>query len=359
MPVEIFTTCAIDHFTWLDHYPAATTELNGVVVHRFPVSPARDSEHYYDIHHGINRGDAHLGYLEHLEWMSNSVWSDELEDALIQETPRLHCRVALPYLFGTTFWAVAENPEKTALIPCLHNENHAKVPAIKAMLEQSAGCLANSPAEEALIRRIAPKARTTLGSMGFDPPALPPDPAKFCADRGISPGYLLYAGRREESKGVPLLFDYYARYIEDNPDAPPLAMMGSGTLPAPPQIAKRIIELGFVPNEDKLAAVAAASVFVHPSTNESFGAVVAEAMLQRVPVLVTAHSPVLVDHCRDSGGGLWFASYPEFAESLDLLLGDDELRAKMGDGGFRYITGNHSWSHLRDRYLSALDIWIP
>ncbi len=54
----------------------------------------------------------------------------------------------------------------------------------------------------------------------------------FCAARGIDPGYLLYAGRREAAKGLPELFAHYAALRRAVPDAPPLALMGAGDLPA-------------------------------------------------------------------------------------------------------------------------------
>ncbi len=52
-PVEVFTTCALDHFTWEDALPPGTTSEGGVPVHRFPVDPRRDHSRFMELHHGL------------------------------------------------------------------------------------------------------------------------------------------------------------------------------------------------------------------------------------------------------------------------------------------------------------------
>jgi glycosyltransferase involved in cell wall biosynthesis len=229
---------------------------------------------------------------------------------------------------------------------------------VRDMLEGAAGCLAYSPAEARLLRRLAPRARVTLGGVGFAPAGCAPDPDGFCARRGISPGYLLYAGRREEAKGVPTLYTYYAHYVQTHASAPPLALMGAGELPPPPGLEGRVIDLGFVPAVEAPDAMAAAAVLVHPSRLESFGMVVLEAWLQGVPALVNGGSAVLRDHCRAAQGGLWYGSYEEFEAALDLLLGDPGLRTRMGEEGRGYVLREWSWEEVRGRYLEAIARWL-
>ena len=354
--VEVFTTCAVDHFSWADALPPGSTIEDDIAVHRFPVGP-RDPARFSDRHHGINGGDQ-LDPAQEIEWMMQSVWSPGLLDALQERDNEIRCRVAMPYLFGTTYWAVAQNPEKTVLLPCLHDEPHAHTGAVRNMLESSAGCLANVPAEDRLIGRIAPRAKTAVGGFGFNPLTRPADGAKFCAERSIAPGYLLYAGRREEAKGLPMLFANYAEYVKRRPDAPPLALMGSGDLTPPREIRDRVIDLGLVPEDQKHDAMSGASVLVHPSRLESFGAVLIEAWQARVPALVFGRSQVLVDHCRAAGGGLWFNDYPTFAASLDHLLSDPALRERMGSSGERYVREVYGWDAVLTRFHAAIDAWV-
>ncbi|HTI33116.1 MAG TPA: hypothetical protein VL422_05515, partial [Miltoncostaea sp.] len=115
VPVEVLTTCAVDHFTWADHHPPGTTVEGGVPVHRFRVEPTRDNARWLELHTRIDLrlpADAADG----IEWMAQSVWSPGLQAAL-EDARRYDWVVAMPYLFGTTYWAVAARPERTALIP--------------------------------------------------------------------------------------------------------------------------------------------------------------------------------------------------------------------------------------------------
>jgi glycosyltransferase involved in cell wall biosynthesis len=195
--------------------------------------------------------------------------------------------------------------------------------------------------------------------VGYDPEPVPSEEevAAFCRRHGTAPGYLLYAGRREEAKGVPLLFEHYARYRAARPDAPALALMGSGDLPVPRRIARHVTDLGFVPGEDRAAAYAGASVLLHPSTLESFGMVLLEAWMAGTPALVNGGSPVLVSHCRESGGGLWFDDAATFDAALDLLLDDPGLRGRMARAGADYALGTYSWGRVRRRFTEALAEW--
>jgi hypothetical protein len=44
LPIEVLTTCALDHGTWRNEYPAGETTIHGIPVRRFPVEyPRRQS----------------------------------------------------------------------------------------------------------------------------------------------------------------------------------------------------------------------------------------------------------------------------------------------------------------------------
>lgn len=354
--VEVLTTCAVDHFTWANHHPEGVSVEGGVPVRRFPVSGSRDPDLFWRLHTAIAL-ERELGDAQQLEWMANSVWSDGLQRALDEDGERW--LVGIPYLFGTAFWAAAAHPARTALIPCAHDEPHARQPVVRRALEGVAGCMANSDGERDLLARLAPRADVRVVGVGYEPEPIP-GPAEveaFCAGHGLAPGYLLYAGRREEGKGVPALFAHYARYRRTRPDAPPLALMGAGDLPVPEEIAGAVVELGFVPGGHRAAAYAGASVLLHPSVMESFGMVLLEAWIAGTPALVNGGSPVLVSHCRESGGGLWYDGADEFDAALDLLREDAALRAAMAASGAAYALRRFAWPEVRRRFTEALASW--
>jgi hypothetical protein len=68
------------------------------------------------------------------------------------------------------------------------------------------------------------------------------------------------------------------------------------------------------------------------------------------PVLVNAQSEVLVDHCRKSNAGLYYADRWEFTEALKLLMKDSALRAAMGRNGKAYVAQNYRWSTILRKY---------
>ena len=71
----------------------------------------------------------------------------------------------------------------------------------------------NSEGERELLGAPRAAARARLVGVGYDdaPPPTGGESRPSARARGIAPGYLLYAGRREEAKGVPVLFADYAR----------------------------------------------------------------------------------------------------------------------------------------------------
>jgi glycosyltransferase involved in cell wall biosynthesis len=80
-----------------------------------------------------------------------------------------------------------------------------------------------------------------------------------------------------------------------------------------------------------------------------------EAWLTGSPVLVHAGCAVTRDHCLASNGGLYFGDYFEFAEAVDLLLGDAALRARLGANGRDYVLANFTWDRVTRNYLDVLD----
>ena len=114
---------------------------------------------------------------------------------------------------------------------------------------------------------------------------------------------LLYAGRREEGKGWPVLLDAFAAAVARGADLD-LVTMGVGEVVAPTEVAGRVHDLGFLPDGEAADAFAAAAAYVQPSRNESFSRTVMEAWLAGTPVLANAESAVVAWHCERSGAGI-------------------------------------------------------
>jgi glycosyltransferase involved in cell wall biosynthesis len=347
---EIATTCAVSHYTWADELEAGTRQEDGLLVHRFEVGP-RNGLRYEQLHPAILSGEA--GYDDELEWLANSVWAPGLQDFLADRVGEYDLALFAPYLFGTTVWGAQVVPERSALVPCLHDEPYARLETVRRVVEASRGCLFNTDAEERLARRLYDVPAGQVVGLGFDDPAGPPG-AGFAGPRGLGE-YVLYAGRLEEGKRVHVAVDYAVRYAQERPHAPKLVLIGRGSYKPPPEADGVVVNAGFVSEEDKRAAYAEALAFVSPSHMESLSIVLMEAWLEGTPALLAAGSEVLREHAERSGGALTFESYEEYRESLDRLRAEPELRDELGAGGREYVLSTFSWPAVRGRFREAVE----
>lgn len=361
--VDVLTTCATDHFTWANNHPRSDAIEGGVRVRRFPVGP-RDQQIWQELHAAIDRG-GRLDYGEQVRWMANSVWSPEL----LAASDEYDLVVAMPYLFGTSFWQAVANPDRTVLAPCMHDEAHARQPVVLDALSSVRGLMLNAKGERDLIQRLLSSHRggvadhippTQVVGVGFDPHPGPTEDAvrRFIGLFGAERGYILYAGRRESAKGVGTLFDLYREYRKVAARPRPIALMGSGPEPIPDDLSPWVIDFGFVRAEDQLAAYAGADLLIQPSRLESFGMVLFESWLARTPVFVNAESDVLRNHCEDSGGGLWYTDTASFCEGVMLLTEDRQANDQAARRGRDYVLRDYSWDQVRARFMGALTEWV-
>jgi glycosyltransferase involved in cell wall biosynthesis len=346
---EIATTCAVDHASWEDEVRPGETVEDGLRVLRFEVGP-RDEARYAELHASV-LARTHA-YADELEWLANSVWSPDLERFLVDASSDYDLIVFAPYLFGTTLWGAQIAPERSVLMPCLHDEPYAYLATVKAVVEAGRGCIFNSDAEERLARTLYMVRDGHVVGMGFDPPA--PLETTFAGRRGLG-RYVLYAGRLEEGKRVDVAVQYAMRYAAECPDPPQLVLIGRGHYKPPSEADGIVVQAGFLPEEEKRAAYAEALAIVNPSLLESLSIVLMEAWLEGTPALVAAGSDVLRDHCEASGGGILFDSYESFRDGLDRLLSDEDLRDSAGQAGRHYVLKRYNWDAVTERLAAAVE----
>ncbi|MDP2959435.1 MAG: hypothetical protein Q8N53_23655, partial [Longimicrobiales bacterium] len=242
-PVTVLTTRALDHHTWRDHYPAGRDTLNGVEVLRFDARTRVGDPALHEVAERIQEG-APLSEDEQLLWLEGVIASDDLNDHIRSEGRGYSHLVFLPYLFGTTFTGVQVSPERSWIIPCLHDEPFAHMSLVQEMLKSVKGLMFNSPGEKRLASRLLGRdAPGPVVGMGFRP--LEGDPAAFFDRYPVRGDFVLYAGRREPGKNTPLLIRYFRRYALENPRAR-LVLMGAGDVEIPAEAGLFIFDLGRV-----------------------------------------------------------------------------------------------------------------
>jgi glycosyltransferase involved in cell wall biosynthesis len=351
--VDYLTTCARNHFTWENEIPSGIQTIAGIRVHYFPVDKNRDLAAFHGIQNRISHS-AEVTLEEELLWHRNNVNSQALYEHLRAEGGRYDRIVMGPYLFALIFFASQIHPEKTLLIPCLHDECFAYLRTVETMFRSVSGWIFNAEPERDLAAHLyrLDTSHSHVVGMGLDD--FKADGESFRKRKGLAAPYLIYSGRREPLKGTPLLLDYLDLFRERSGLDIKLVLTGSGPYDPPTRLTPHVYDLGFVSEQEKRDAMAGALAFCHPSVNESFSIVILESWLAGTPVLVHAAGEVLPFHCRKSNGGLWFRNYPEFEESLMLLFSKPELRSAMGQAGRHYVRESYSWPVVRARLLAAL-----
>jgi glycosyltransferase involved in cell wall biosynthesis len=350
--VEVLTTCTDNMVEWNNAYPPGETMINDVLVRRFPIDKLDIGQVYRTLAKAVS-GDP-VPYGEQREFIRQSINSQALYQHLRDQQAAFACFIFAPYLFGTTYWGIQAVPDQALLLPCLHDEPMARFAIFRELLEQARGVLFNAEAE----RRFATEQlgvvnpSTTVVGYGFGLPAPRGNGAAFLQQRSLPPELLLYSGRLEHGKNVPLLLEYFARYKAERPGPLTLALTGTGdvVLPTRPDIAG----LGFLSEAELRDAYAAATLLIQPSVNESFSIVIMEAWLQDTPALVHSDCAVTSEHVVQSGGGWMFRSYEEFRAALDQAFGDRALRDQRGQAGRMYVEREYNWDAVIGRLLGAL-----
>jgi len=107
-----------------------------------------------------------------------------------------------------------------------------------------------------------------------------------------------------------------------------------------------------LPHDQFLQTIARCDVFAFPSTLETFGLVVAEAMLCGIPV-VTSDMPPFTEFVEDKRTGLLVdpKSSSAVADAIEQLLEDAALRQQLGSAAKAFIEGHFSLDRAVDRTL--------
>lgn len=373
LDVEILTTCVKDfHSDWNKNYHKEGAEvIEGITVRRFGVKK-RDTKRFDAVNYKLIHTDMHGLKVRRLSKPFLSPVSKEDEDIYINEmvnSPTLYEYIGqshsdydffifIPYMFGTTYFGSLACKDKAVLIPCLHDESYAYMDIYKEMFNWVRGVIFNSRAEQALAERLYGKIiNEALIGIGVDT-EFNSDGRRFLDKFSIYSPFILYAGRKDPGKNTPLLIDYFCRYRDKEKIRPlKLVLIGSGKASIPWRFRKDIIDLGFVPVQNKYDAYSAALCLCQPSLNESFSLVVMESWVAGTPVLVHAGCEVTKDFCNDSGGGLYFSSYAEFAECIDFFINNPHIRGKMGGNGRTYVKENFAWDKITEKFISILTEW--
>jgi glycosyltransferase involved in cell wall biosynthesis len=358
--VEVLTTCADDYITWANRYPEGVETVGGVTVRRFKVKRPRDpdrfaswTERVFGDRNGSGDG-SRAAPEEALRWLQEE---GPFSPRLVRHVERARDDhdffIFFSYRYYTTYHGLRAVRDKALLVPTAEDDGVYRLSIFPPLFRIPRAIVYNSVEERAMIERVSAN-RAVPGDVVGVGSALPAavDAEAFRRRRGLEGRFVLYVGRIDENKGCRQLFDYFRRYRAETGSALRLVLVGEPVLPIPQDPG--IVHLGFLPEQDKWDALAAADLLVMPSRLESLSMVTLEAWWAERPVLANAKCEVLRGQCRRSNAGLYYSSYDEFREALALLESREDLRRGLGRNGRRYFETNYAWDVVERKYLTLL-----
>lgn len=351
--VEVLTSCAVNHADWANHYPEGTTTLDGVAVHRLPVTELRDDSFFPELNRRVLFGRP-PGLHVQRRWLEvQGPLVPGLVPWLVERGRAYDVVVFFTYLFYPTCAGLpaVSGTVPTVLHPTAHDEPALRIPFFDTVFRQP-GAFAFSTEEERdlVYGRFHLTQPSEVIGIGVDVEPVPGvDEAAFRSASGLGGRpYLAFVGRVEPGKGSVELFEFFTAYKRRNPGPLALVIVGTEVLPIPDH--PDVVVTGFVDEATKQSALAGAEGLVQPSYFESFSMVLTEAWAQGKAALVQGHCAVLAGQAARAGAGIPYRGFAEFEAAVDRLVGDAALRHRMGAAGRRYVEEHYTWPAVMDRY---------
>lgn len=351
--VEVLTTCARDYITWRNELPEGPDSIGGVIVRRFPVQRERDPETFGRLSNQVF-GHAH-SFREELEWLeAEGPASPGLTKYIASHAADYDYFIFFSFRYYHAWHGVRAAAGKAILVPTAERDGALGLSIFGPIFRGVRAVMYNSFEERALIQAVSGNHAVpgVVVGIGSEIPERT-SPGRFRQKFGVRDRFAIYVGRIDENKGCAELFSFFERYTGDLAEALHLVLIGKPIIPIPKH--PRIHHLGFVDDQDKFDAIAAAELLIMPSYFESLSMVALEAWALGKPVLANARCDVLKGQCIRSNGGLYYEGYDEFLETLRMLDGNRALSATLGANGQRYFERHYSWPVIEARYLDMFD----
>jgi len=349
--VSALTTCALDTDTWADHYAPGTSELDGVAVHRFPVTGRRAADFDARFALVVRRG-RRVTDAEQRDWLDAQ---GPVAPALIRAIARSDADVFAfhPFLYHPTVAGLPLVASRAVLHPAAHDESVLRFPMFRPLFAAAAGLAYWSEPERQLVEerfRIGSKPALVVG-LGVDVGTGDPAAAARAVGVGSDP-YVLCLGRVDDGKGARVLAECFANYKARR--GGDLKLVFAGPVTNRPPRHPDIVVAGVVDDATKWGLLRGALAHVSPGAFESFSIVLMEAWSVGTPALVNRRCAVTLDHVMRSGGGFAFGDYAELEVELDRLVASPELRAALGGAGRAYVDAHYRWDDVTERYAAFL-----
>jgi glycosyltransferase involved in cell wall biosynthesis len=353
--VTVLTTCASDHMTWRNVFPAGLSRLGRLAVRRFPVARRRSMRRFLEISEVAF--DAGATPADEEQWFrENGPEAPDLLEHLTEHGAEYDRVVFWSFRYYQTFFGLPIVADRSVLVPTAEEDAAIRLRAVDRLFSLSRGFLFLTPEEARLVADACsqPLAPSRVVGSGLDP-VMPAGAASASAldALGIRSGpFALYLGRVDPNKGCDTLVRHFLRYVAESGQSARLVMAGPENMPLPHDAS--IVRLGQVGPEARDALLAHATVLIVPSPFESLSLVLLEAWNHGVPALVNGRCRVLKGQAVRANGALYYRDFDEFSAGLASLLGDPERGRQLGRQGLAYVEREYRWPQVMQRIEDLL-----
>ncbi len=305
----------------------------------------------------LRRSISPVGYADAEAFCRNGINSATLYAYLASDGAHYDRVVFIPYMFGTTLYGLPLVADRAYLQPCLHREAYAFLPRVAQAFHAAKGLLFNSEGELAVaVSLYGPGiiSKSFVVGEGIDPVGDVAMPERVGDFAPSSERYVLYVGRQDPAKNVPMLVAAFKAFRRNAPAARLKLVFAGERTSSYADPGAGIIDLGTVSEAEKAALLRYCRALVQPSVNESFSRVIYEAWMFARPVVVHAECPPTAEAVMRSGGGFIAGPSSEWEAVLSRIetASDGDL-AGSGRSGKTFADDATQWRSVIARYEAA------
>ncbi|MBY0492810.1 MAG: glycosyltransferase [Cyanobacteria bacterium] len=352
--VEVLTTCAHrDYISWKNGYPPGRDTVHGIPVHRFPVSVERDPIEFGKWSKKVFAERHSLG--DELAWLeSEGPASPALIEHIKAHEADYDFFIFFSFRYHHSYHGCRAVASKAILVPTAERDSALGLGIYPPIFRGVRAFMYNSLEERALIHGVSNNQSVpgVVVGVGSEIPERS-NGSRFRQKFDMRDRFAIYVGRIDENKGCAELFSFFEHYSASLVDGMHLVLVGTPHIPIPKH--PRIHHLGFLEDQDKYDAMAAAELLIMPSYLESLSMVALEAWAMGKPVLANAKCDVLQGQCIRSNAGLFYANYAEFAETMRAIDTTPSLQAALGGNGRAFFERNYAWPVIEKKYVDMLN----
>lgn len=352
--VEVLTTCAHrDYISWKNELPAGKEMVNGIAVHRFPVAMERNPVEFAKWSTKVFT-ETH-SYRDELAWLdAEGPTSPALIAHIKQHEADYDFFIFFSFRYHHSFHGCRAVASKAILVPTAERDGALGLGIYHPVFRGVRAFMYNSYEERALIQAVSSNQSvpSVVVGVGSEIPERS-NAGRFRQKFEMRDRFAIYVGRIDENKGCVELFEFFEHYSASLADGMHLVLIGTPHVPIPKH--PKIHHLGFVEDQDKYDAMAAAELLIMPSYLESLSMVALEAWAMGKPVLANAKCDVLQGQCIRSNAGLFYENYSEFAATMRAIDTTPSLQAALGRNGRAFFERNYAWPVIEKKYVDMLN----